>query len=94
MIRVGMAQLVYRLGYGLDNRDLNPAKGKRLLSLYNVQPGSGAHPAFYPMGTGGSISRVKRPRRKTDRSPPSRAEGENGGAIPLFPNTLSWLSSS
>jgi hypothetical protein len=85
MIRAGMAQFLYLLGYRLDNRDLNPAKGKGPFSLHNVKPGSGAHPAFYSMDTGGSICRVKRPLRETDRSHPCRAEGENGGAISTPP---------
>jgi hypothetical protein len=30
-----------------------PARGKRFSLLHSVQTGSGAHPASYPMGTGG-----------------------------------------
>jgi hypothetical protein len=32
-----------------------PGRGKRSVLLNSVQTGSGAHPASYPMGTGGSI---------------------------------------
>jgi hypothetical protein len=32
----------------------------------------------------------KRPVREADRSPPSSAEVENTGAIPLLPHTSSW----
>jgi hypothetical protein len=39
-----------------------------------VQTGSGAHPASYPMSTGGSFPR---PRRDADHSPPSSAEIKN-----------------
>jgi hypothetical protein len=46
------------LGYGLDDwgsRVLFPA-GAGYFSLHHrVQNGSGAHPASYPMGTGGSF---------------------------------------
>jgi hypothetical protein len=43
-----------------------------------VQTGSGAHPASYPMGTGGSFSGGKvRPGRDADHSPPSSAEVKN-----------------
>jgi hypothetical protein len=46
-------------------------------SLY-VQTGSGAHPASYPMGTGGSFPGGKgRPGRDADHSPPSSAEVKN-----------------
>jgi hypothetical protein len=40
-----------------------------------VQTGSGAHPASYPMGTGGSFPGGKVwPGRDADHSPPSSAE--------------------
>jgi hypothetical protein len=40
-----------------------------------VQTGSGAHPASYPMGTGGPFPGGKgRPGRNADHSPPSSAE--------------------
>jgi hypothetical protein len=43
-----------------------------------VQTGSGAHPASYPMGTGGSFPGGKaRPGRDADRSLPSSAEVKN-----------------
>jgi hypothetical protein len=45
------------LGYGLDNRGSRfrfPA-GAGNISHHRVQNGSGAHPASYPMGTGGSF---------------------------------------
>jgi hypothetical protein len=48
--------------------------------LHNVQTGSGAHPAYYTMGTGG----------KADHSPPSGVEVKNDGAIPPFPHISSW----
>jgi hypothetical protein len=43
-----------------------------------VQTGSGAHPASYPMGTGGPYPGGKaRPGRDADHSPPSSAEVKN-----------------
>jgi hypothetical protein len=50
---VGMA-----LGYGLDDRGCRVRfpSGTGNFSLHHqVQNGSGAHPASYPMGTGGSF---------------------------------------
>jgi hypothetical protein len=48
-----------------------------------VLTGSGAHPAFCTMGTGGPFPGAKaRPGRDADHSPPSSAEVENVGAIP------------
>jgi len=44
---------------------------------HRVQTGSGMHPAFYPMDTGGSYPGVKRPGREADHSPPSSPEVKN-----------------
>jgi hypothetical protein len=46
------------LGYGLDDRGSRvrfPAGAGNLSFHHSVQNGSGAHPASYPMGTGGSF---------------------------------------
>jgi hypothetical protein len=65
--------------YGFDGRSSIPGKGIRNFSpLHSVR----AHPASYPMGTGGSLSGVKQPRREADHSPPCSAEVKNVGAIP------------
>jgi hypothetical protein len=45
------------VGYGLDDRDSIPSRGKRFFLLHSIQAGSVAHPASYPMGTGGSFLR-------------------------------------
>jgi hypothetical protein len=43
-----------------------------------IQTGSGAHPAPYPMGTGGSFPGGNaRPERDANHSPPSSAEVKN-----------------
>jgi len=62
--------------YGLDDRMIGvrfPAGDGNFYLLHHVQTGSGAQPASYPMGTGGSTLEVKRPGREADHSPPSRA---------------------
>jgi hypothetical protein len=76
------------MSYGLDSQDSIPGKGKGFSPLHSVQTGSGAHPVFYPMGTGGSFPGVNRPGRETDHS--SNAEVKNGGAIPPHPHPASW----
>jgi hypothetical protein len=46
------------LGYGLEDRGSRvrfPVGAGNLYLHYRVQNGSGAHPAFYPMGTRGSF---------------------------------------
>jgi hypothetical protein len=46
------------LGYGLDDRGYKvrfPAGAGDFSLHHNVQNGSGAHPASYPMGTSGSF---------------------------------------
>jgi hypothetical protein len=60
------AQSGSRLGYGLEDR--GSIIGKRndgTFSLrHRVQIGSGAHPASYPMGAGGSLPGVQVPGRE------------------------------
>jgi hypothetical protein len=60
--------------YGLD--DL--AMAEDFSSSLCVQTGSGAHPTYCTMGTGGPFPGGKaRPGRDTDHSPPSSAEVVN-----------------
>jgi hypothetical protein len=57
-----IAQSVYRLGYGLDDRGSRvrlPAGAGNFSLHHRVQKGSEAHPASYPMGTGGSFPEGK-----------------------------------
>jgi hypothetical protein len=67
--------------YGLDDRAIevrSPTEADNFSSSLCVQTGSGAHPASYPMGIGGSFSVGKaRPGRDADNSPPSSAEVKN-----------------
>jgi hypothetical protein len=53
----------------------SPTEAEDFSSALCVQTGSGAHPAPYTMGTGGSFPGGKaRPGRDADHSPPSSAE--------------------
>jgi len=67
--------------YGLDDRAIgvrSPAGAKDFSSSLCVQTGSGAHPASYPVGTGGPVSGGKaRPGRDADHSSPSSTEVVN-----------------
>jgi hypothetical protein len=64
--------------YGLYDRVIevrSPAGAEDFSSSPCVQTGSGAHPASYPMCTGGPFPGGKaRPGRDADHSPPSSAE--------------------
>jgi hypothetical protein len=64
--------------YGMDDRAIevrSPAGAEDFCSIPCVQTGSEAHPASYPMGTGGSFPGGKaRPGRDADHSTPSSAE--------------------
>jgi hypothetical protein len=66
--------------YGLEDRaiEVRSPTGADCSCSPCVQTGSGAHPASYPMGTGGSFLGGKaRPGRDADHSPPSSAEVKN-----------------
>jgi hypothetical protein len=65
------------LGYGMDDRGSRvqfPAGVGNFSPHYHVQKVSGAHPASYPKGTGGSFPGGKAAEREADHSPPSSAE--------------------
>jgi hypothetical protein len=63
------------MGWTIGIRGFDSRQGAGNFSvLHFVQTGSGAHPAFYPMGTGALSPEVKRPRRETGHSPLSKAE--------------------
>jgi hypothetical protein len=74
------------MGYALDYRGSIHGRSKVVL-LHSIQIGSGAHPAFYPMG-------VKRPGCEADHSPPSSTEVKNCGPIAPLPLTSSWRGAS
>jgi hypothetical protein len=81
--------------YGLDDRAIevrSPKGAEDSSSNPCVQTGSEAHPASYPMGTGGSFPGGKaRPGRDTDHSPPYSAEVKNEYELYLlFPHVPPW----
>jgi hypothetical protein len=83
IVRAVIAQLVQRLGYGLDDRGsrFRFLAGAGNFSLHHsVQNGSGAHPASYPTGTGDpSLG------READHSSPSSAEVRRAAPpLPLY----------
>jgi hypothetical protein len=55
--------------------------------VHNVETGSEAYPASYPMGTSSSFQVVRQPWREADHSPTSSAEVKNCGAISPFPHS-------
>jgi hypothetical protein len=85
------------LYFGLDDPESKYwQKGKRYFSTPKIHTGPGAHPASYPVGTGG-FPEVKRPGREFDHSCPFSAvvknewsyasclHGVTGTAFCLFP---------
>jgi hypothetical protein len=82
------------LRYELDDRGSRvrfPAGAGNFSLHHRVQNGSGAHPASYPVGIGGSFRGVKRPGREADYSPPSSVEVNEWVALYFHsPNTPSW----
>jgi hypothetical protein len=65
--------------YGLEDRVIevrSPTGAEDFSSSACIQTGSGAHPASYPMGTGGPLPGGKaRLGRDADHSPPSSGRG-------------------
>jgi hypothetical protein len=56
---------------------LIPGRDRDFSLHHHVQTCSGAHPASYPMGTGGSYTRVNVAKHEADQSPLSSAEVKN-----------------
>jgi hypothetical protein len=54
-------------------------------SRHRFQTGSGAHPASYPMCTGGSFPGVNRPGREAYHSPPSNVVVKNSWSYTSIP---------
>jgi hypothetical protein len=54
--RVGVAESVYLLGYGLDDRGSILGKDRNFSFRHRIQAVSGAHPVSYPRGTGDSFA--------------------------------------
>jgi hypothetical protein len=74
--------------YGLEEREIEvQVTVGQAFSLHVVRSGSGVHPAFYPVCTGGSFPGVKQPGREANHSAPSSAKLKNGGSEPSLPHT-------
>jgi hypothetical protein len=71
-----IAQSVERLATGWTTKgsEFETRWGQEFPLLSTDQTGSEAHPASYPMGTGGHFPGGKRPGREADHSPPTSAE--------------------
>jgi hypothetical protein len=65
-----------------------PAEARDFSLFHSFQTDSGAHQAFYPIGTALFSWGIKRPGREADHSAPNNAEDKNGGAIPPLPMRL------
>jgi hypothetical protein len=77
------AQSVQCLATDLTAGVRSPTEAEEFSSNLCVQTGSGARPASYTMGTGGSYPGGKaRPGPDADHSPPYSAEVKKEGAIP------------
>jgi hypothetical protein len=73
--RAGVAQSVQCLTTDLTASVRSPKEAEDFSANLCVQTGSGAHPASYTMGTGGSFPGGRaRPGCDADHSPPSSAE--------------------
>jgi hypothetical protein len=70
--RGGMAQLVQRLGYGLDGVGFrNPEEAIHFSLLQNPLTGCGVHPVHLQWVSGFSFLGAIRPEREVNNSPPS-----------------------
>jgi hypothetical protein len=75
IVAAAVVQAVQCLTTGYTIGVRSPTGAEDFSSSLCVQTGSGAHPASYPMGTGGPFPGGKvRPGRDADHSPPSSAE--------------------
>jgi hypothetical protein len=70
--RSRVRSIVVTTSNGLDGQQMQDFS-----LLHNVQTGSGAHPASYPMGTGATSPELKRSGREADHYPPSSADIKN-----------------
>jgi hypothetical protein len=75
--------------YELESQGLVLVRGK--IFHFSVASSSGAHPASYPVGTGGCFSpgKVAGAEAEADFSSPSSAEAKNDGAMPVLSHIYS-----
>jgi hypothetical protein len=77
-------------GYAVNGWGSIPSRSKIFFSFQNIQMGSEAHPASYPMAASDPIPGVKWLGCDFDLSLPSNAVVNNGGAITLPYVSLAW----
>jgi hypothetical protein len=79
MSRVAQSLQCLATGWTTGRSRFDPRQMRKYFSSsLCVQTGSGAHPVFCTMGTGGPFPGAKeRPERDADHSPPSSAEVKN-----------------
>jgi hypothetical protein len=82
-----MVSVATQLGYGMDG--LGSIPGSVTSLLHSVQTDYGAHPASYPIGTGGSFLGGKEAGHEADHSPPSSVDKERW-RYTSTPHTSSW----
>jgi hypothetical protein len=90
--RAGIAQSVLRRAAGWMTGVRFPTGVRDFSLVRSVLTDTGVHQTFNPMGTGGSLPRVKLPGREADHSPPSSTEVKNGRAIPPLPSKSSYCA--
>jgi hypothetical protein len=61
-------------GWTTEGSQFESQYGKKSYLLHVVQPGSGVHPASYPVGNVSCFPRLKRAGREADHSTPTSAE--------------------
>jgi hypothetical protein len=76
LLYTGIAQSAQRLAtdWTTEGSEFESRLGQEFSLLHVFQTGSVAHPASYPMDTGGSFLGVKLPGLETYHSPPASAE--------------------
>jgi hypothetical protein len=84
-----MAQSVQRLAMGWTTGLRFPAESRDFSLRHRLQPGSGVHPASYPMDTGVSFLGDKQSRGETDHSLKLARMLRMRGSITPLPNTSS-----
>jgi hypothetical protein len=79
------------MGFGLEDRDSIPDRGKRVSLPTASRPVMGTTQPLIQCVPGVISQEVKRLGREADHSLPSSAKVKNSGAIPPLPHTSSWL---
>jgi hypothetical protein len=85
-----ISQAIQRRATGWTAGVRFPREAKDFSLLRTPQTGSGAHPASYSKGSGGSFLGPKRLGLEANHSPPPNAEVKNGGAVPPLRHTSLW----